>query len=409
MFKIMKMSFKNVWRNKRRTLFTVSMIAFGIVVTMFVSGFLDSISQDMVESVIEGETGDIQIMAKGYKEKKLSGSLDYRIKNLSQLMTELEQEPEIESITKMITVTGLIGDGRQSINAWGTGVDISTVNETLPLMLKEQATGTRSLNLDLSDGVVLGEGLAQKLEVEIGDSLIYFAYDKYGSMTATDLLVTDITKYAIDVLNDAKIMMTFSNAEYLYDFEDEATEVCIKVTDRTKVSGLVEYLQEKYGDKYDIAFYSWEDLLGGNAETIGMFQTIQFIILVIMAIVVLIGVINTILMSVFERTSEIGTLIALGTSKKRIIYMFVVESFWIGVVGGIMGAVLGAIIIGLVGIKGIPFGAPGTTETFYIKPILNIGMLISAPIALTIVSILAAIYPARFAAKLNPIEAIRKV
>lgn len=405
----MKMSFKNVWRNKRRTLFTVLMITFGIVVTMFVSGFLNSISNDLIESVIEGETGDIQIMAKGYKEKKLVGSLDYRIQNLSQLMADLEQESAVESLTKKINVTGLIGDGRQSVNAWGTGIDVSTVNKTLPYMLKEQATGTRDLKLDISDGVILGKGLAKKLEVGIGDSLIFFAYDKYGSMTATDLLVTDINQYAVEALNDTKIIMTFSSAEYMYDFENEATEVSIKVADRSMVPELVESFQDKYGEQYGIVFYSWEDLLGGNAETIGMFQAIQFIILLIMSIVVLISVVNTILMSVFERTSEIGTLIALGTSKRRITCIFVIESFWIGIVGGIMGAVLGAIVIGLVRIKGIPFGAPGTTETFYIKPILNFGMLVSAPIALTIVSVLAAIYPARFAAKLNPIDAIRNV
>jgi putative ABC transport system permease protein len=407
MFKILKLALKNVTRNKRRTIITVLMIAFGILVTIFLSGFLGSIAKDLRLAVIEGETGDIQIMANGYKENRLPGNLDYIIPNSSKLMAEIQSEPGITAVVSRVSVSGLISNGKQSIYCWGSAIEPSTVGKTLPKMLQE-STGERRLSLKGEDGIILGQGLAKKLKAGVGSTLFMVSYDKYGSMGSVNFTVTDINKYATDAENDGKIIMTTANAVNLLALSDEVTEICIKVKERNQVDSIASQLKAKYGAKYNIEVYPWQDLMGSYAQTIGMFDSVQFIILLIMAIVVMIGVINTILMSVFERTSEIGTLMALGSSKKRIIALFMAESFWIGTIGGIIGAIVGLIIVSLANISGIPFASPGTTQVFYIKPILNPGIVITPPVFLIFVSILAGIYPARFAAKLNPVEAIRK-
>lgn len=409
MFKIMKMGLLNVTRNKRRTLITVLMITFGMLVIIFISGFLGSISNSLQESLILSETGDLQIMAKGYKEQKSSGSLNYTIKNVSKLLYELKSEPEIVSATKRIMVGGLLSNGNQSVYCWGTAIDPATVNKALPKLLVSMTGRERKLKLDQSDGAVIGAGLTKKLGAVPGDTLTVVAYDKYGAMNAIDVTVTDTAKYTTDAENDAKIIVTVNNAEKLLGFEDEATEINIKLKDRSKMTELKKSLTQKYSTKYGVNFYTWPELMGSYAQIIGMFQGVQFIILFIMVVVVLIGVINTILMSVFERTSEIGTLMAIGSSRGRITNIFMAESFWIGLTGIVIGSITGILLVSLLAIKGIPFFAPGTTEVVYIKPMLNTGLVLTPAVILLLVSVLAGIYPACYAAKLDPIAAIHKV
>jgi putative ABC transport system permease protein len=339
----------------------------------------------------------------------MSGSLDHTIQNVSKLLQVLKSEPEIEAVTKRIAVGGLLSNGNQSIYCWGTAIDPTTVNKTLPGLLKSMNGGGHPLVLNLSNGAVIGAGLAKKLGVTKGKTLTLVAYDKYGAMNAIDITVTDIAKYATDVENDAKIITTVSNAEKLLGFEDEGTDICIKLNDRSKIMDLKKRYTQQYSSQYGVNFYTWQELLGSYAQIIGMFQGVQFIILLIMIVVVLIGVINTILMSVFERTSEIGTLMAIGSSRGRIINIFIAESFWIGLTGIIIGSIVGVLLVSLLRINGIPFYAPGTTQVIFVKPILNIGMILNPAIVLLLVSVLAGIYPSRYAAKLDPIAAIRKV
>lgn len=406
MFQIMKMGLLNVTRNKRRTIITISMITFGMLVIIFVSGFLESISKSLQESLILSETGDLQIMAKGYKRYKSSGSLDYTIQNVSKLIGELKREPQIASLTPRITVGGLLSNGNQSVYCWGTAIEPATVNEALPKLLTAKTGASRELRLDKSDGTVIGAGLAKKLGANPGSILTLVAYDKYGAMNAVDLIVTDMTQYTTDAENDGKIIMTEGNARKLLGLEDEATEICIKLHDRSQMEELKNSLNRKYGARYGIEFYTWPELMGSYAQIISMFQGVQFIILLIMVVVVLIAVINTILMSVFERTHEIGTLMAIGSSRGRIIKIFMAESFWLGLTGIIIGSISGIILSSLLAIKGIPFSAPGTTQTAYIKPMLNADLVLTPAMILLLVSILAGIYPSRYAAKLDPIEAI---
>ena len=197
------MGLLNVTRNKRRTLITVSMITFGMIVIIFTSGFLGSISSGLQEYLIESDTGELQIMAKGYQEKKMSGTLDYTIQNASKLLQELAKEPEIVAATERIAVGGLISNGNQSVYCWGTAVNLKTVHKTLPKLLVANNGGGNSLILNLPEGAVIGAGLAQKMGVTKGQTLVLVAYDKYGGMNAIDITITDIAKYAMDAENDA--------------------------------------------------------------------------------------------------------------------------------------------------------------------------------------------------------------
>jgi putative ABC transport system permease protein len=407
MLKILKLGLLNALRNKRRSLITMIMVTFGMIVIIFISGFFNTIVSGLKNQVIQADTGDLQIMATGYKEKKTSGSLDYTIKNVSQLIAELKTEPEIAAVTKRIDVGGLLSNGKQSVYSWGYGVDLATVEATLPLLLKDP-NSKRKFNITGQDGAIIGAGLAKKLNAVNGVSIFLVTNDKYGSINSANIMVSDIIKYRTDAENDSKIIMTDVNAEKLLGLEDEATEVSIKLKDPKKVGQLKSKFYQKYQSKYNIQFYAWYDLLGGYGQIIAMFQGIQFIILFIMAIVVLIGVINTILMSVFERTSEIGSLMALGSSRGRIIAIFMAESFWIGLLGILGGTVLGIFILLLSHIQGIPFSAPGTPQAVFIKPTLTPGIVFIPAISLLFISICAGIYPSRFAARLDPIEAIRK-
>jgi len=404
MLNIFKLAIKNTLRNKRRTVLTTLMIIIGVVVILFSNAFLQSMTHSWKDDLINADLGHFQIMQKGYKENRASFTMDYTIPDASSLAINISKEPGIISATKRVSIGGLISTGNQTSPFFGSGIDVVTAGKTLPNLYNKLIKG-KSLS-DQAGGAILGEGLARRLNTKIGDVLMLATYDKYKAMNAVAITVRGIVKIPEDNTNDRLVLTDYKTACSLVSFGDEATEIVVRTKDITRTKESMKGIREKYSRK-NLEFYEWGELAGQLKQVEGLFMAFSTVVSLIIYTIVLVGLANTILMGVFERTREIGTLMAIGSSRGQIMGIFIAESIWLGVIGIVIGVLIHVLLLMWLARTGIPMSPPGTDQKIMIYPMFNWGQFVSTGISVIIVSIIAAVYPSRFASRLNPIDAIR--
>lgn len=407
MFEMIKIAIKNTMRNKRRTILTEIMIVVGVVMILFTSAFLQGMSDNWKNSIVNASTGHFQIMKEGYKEHRASFALDYPITGVSLLVSKLNKEPDVLSVTPQISIGGLISTGQKTSPFFGSGVVIDKLTETLPSVYNNLEKG-KPLSLDRKGGAILGFGLAKILGVKIGDFLMLAGYDRYNAMNAVNISVVGIVNIPEDAVNDRLVITDYSTAKSLVAYEDEATEIVVRTRDFSRLDPIINGLKNKYAQKNKIEFYPWFVLAGSFSQVSGMFKAFSAIIGFIVYITVMVGLSNTILMGVFERTQEIGTLMAMGSSRLRVMWMFILESIWMGIIGVFIGVILYAIILIVLSGPGIVIPPPpGASKSIILHLAFNWRDVFSVAFSIILVTIIGAIYPSRFASKLNPIDSIR--
>ena len=407
MFNTIKVAIKNTFRNKRRMILTELLIIFGVVVILFATSFLKSMSDNWRNAIVNADLGEIQVMYQGYKEKISSLPLDKSIPQVDQVVFKLKSEEGIAAATKRISVGGLISSGEQTAPFFGRGVDVDNVEAVLPKIY-----GTLMEGQPLSKGqksyALLGSGLAKLLETKVGDQLLLTTYDKYKAMNAVEVTVQGFLKIPEEITNDHMLLMDFETAKTLVSFEGEATEIVLKTTNFSKIEEIKTRLVSKYRDKEKLDFYSWSALAGSFNQAAGMFSLVSLVIGMIIYVVVLVALANAILTSVFDRTSEIGMLMALGSSPRRIMFSFVSESIFLGMIGVTIGVIIHKLIILSLSRSGITVPPPpGAIESIVLHPLFDWMQVVSVFVVMGIVTVVAALYPARFASKLNPADTMR--
>lgn len=409
MFNILKMAAKNILRNKRRTILIELMLVVGIVVILFTAAFLQSMSRNWRDAIVNADLGHFQIMQEGYRERRLSFALDYAIQDVDRLVAEVSSDPEVIGVTKRISVGGLISTGKDTAPFFARGFDINSAGATLPRIYSTLIEG-EPLSDSVKGGAIVAEGLAKLLNAKIGDRLMLATYDKYKAMNAIEITIQGITKIPEDISNNSWVFIDYQTAKSLVSFDNEATEIVVRTSDFAQLEKTMNRIQASYVKKYNLEFSKWSDLASSFNQVEKMFTFSSMVVSGIIYVVVLIGLTNTILMSVFERTSEIGTLMAIGSSRLRITTMFIAEGMWLGIVGGLTGIFIHYGIISWLSKTGISVPPPpGSSQGFTLYPLLNWNDVISVCCTIILVAIVAAIYPSRFASRLNPIDAIRSL
>lgn len=405
MLNIFKLAARNILRNKRRTVLTVSMITIGVVVILFSASFLKSMTEGWKQGLINGTLGHFQVVLKGYKDKTDSFSLDYAIPQASRVVSNLAQEPDVEGVTKKISIGGLVSTGDKTSTFFGNGIEVKSATKALPALYSSIVEGD-PLFTEVG-GALVAEGLAKNLNVKMGDVLMLATYDKYRAMNAVDVTIRGIVRIPDDSISNHLVITDYQTAQSLVSFGDEATEIIVRTANIDKLDEIVSALEDKYAKSFGVEFIKWIDLSGQLKQVENMFMMFTTIIGLVIYMVVIVGLANTILMSVFERTREIGTLMAMGSSGRHVMGMFIAESVCLATAGIVVGTIIYGILMLTLGKSGIPMAPPGTEQVVYMFPKFSLADVISTGIAIVVVAVIAAVYPSRVASKLNPVDAIR--
>jgi putative ABC transport system permease protein len=410
---LFKIAIRNLFRYKRRTLLTVSLIAIGVI---FVLGYI-SISgsfKNMIIAQITGSMiGDLQVHRKGYVAsiENLPLNMNLKPQAVKKLEGLLNQQPEIEAYSPRIKFGGMFSTFVETTNIRLNGVYPEKEFKTVPLLTSRITEGQKALN---RGEILLPELLARGMKAKLGDMIVIVATNQDGSVNGKQFKVGGILESATGPGGRDGYVHIEDALEVLRMGEMEISEVAIRIKDFGKVGtftrkldGLLSGEVNKQG-KPAFEVHSWEQLspFYNIARMIDMMTV--FIQLMLIS-VVLISIMNVMIMAVYERIREIGTIAAIGTLPGKILSMFVMEGFCLGGIGVVIGDILGSIIIYILNFTGaVTFDFSRQKGLVLLPTIAPMDVLMISAIVI-FVSVLASLQPAFKASRMEPIKALRHV
>ena len=404
MWTLLQIALRNVVRNRRRTLITLAALLVGVGVMVSIRGLLSGFQRALIVGAVEGQTGAIQVHRKGYLANVLSNPLNLDF-DAAKVLEKVRSVPEVTAASARIQFAGLVSTGDQTLFFAVTGVDVKGEFEVCPLRRSSFIGGTGLTTPDGADGVVVTKELAQALRVAEGTELSMLAPDKDGALNGEPVKLSG--RMNLNLPGEKKVgLVPLALAQRLLRVEGRATEVIVAVgEDKVEnVGPIVEKLRAVLGPEYEVD--SWEQVASFIRQAQARQNAILQIISAVFLILMLLGVANTMLMSVLERTREVGTMMAVGVRRSQIVALFLLEALGLGALGGVIGAGIGRGVVAYLAARGLEVTAPGQNAPFTIRPFVTTPYLGTVIVIASVGAVLFAIYPAWRASRLRPVEAL---
>ena len=405
-----KMAWRNMWRNWRRTVIALIAIVLGLVLLLFFDGFIKGSDQAIYGNAVRLYGGNIQAHDTGYREKARRLPI-LPLADADAVVAAATAQPEVVSATKRIKTGGIISSAEGAfpvvINAIEPEIEASTASR--PRTSPKVGICDRSEG----DAIFIGRGLADLLELGVGDRVNLLGRSKQEQMRQRTMTIVGIYDIGMPEMEKGTVFMTLAEAQSLYNLRDEVTEVAINLQEVGQESKVMPALVALLPG-YDID--TWDSLQPEIKETLTTKLAFTSVIGLIVIIVASIGILNIQLMAVFERTREMGVLAALGMKGRQIMGVFLLEGTMIGALGAFIGCVLGMLLLAWLGRVGIDFsfasGIGGEMMALMgdrLYPYVGFADVVSRGITVTIIVMIASLYPAWQASRQQPAEALHHV
>jgi len=403
MLQILKMAFRDLGRNRRRTFFSALAVGGGLALLILMASVVEGEMGGALENAIRLQSGHIQIRVATYDENKSSLKWEDLVPNPDELAAKIAAFPQVEAATPRLYASGFLSSGTQSAGAKITGIDpLSPASDPY----REGIISGQYLSPDDRDAVLIGKPMAKKLNLEAGDNVELSLNTADGTVQDQTFIVKGIYTTNTYGFDSATVFLPLAKAQAMTQTENHASTIFVLLKDTSMTDTVASALSVPS----NLEVKTWKDLNSLFVEWEDMAQSyIGFLYLIILAISVSV-IINTLIMSVYERTREIGILSAIGMRGNRIMMLFLAESFLLAIGGVIMGLIIGVLATMYFNVNGFYIGNMGLsgiaiTDTIYAK--LTTENLINLTIMTFVATILAGLYPAIMASRMQPVEALR--
>ncbi len=404
MILLLKMSIRNIWRNPRRSAVTIAAVASGISAIMFLWGFTTGTIDDMRRNAIDMITGHVQVLPKG----AFGQNATYKtLKEDSGLMETLKNHPDIQTVSGQVTSRALVGTDKHSRGALLTGVNPD--NEKSITRLHKKFVEGRYLSGHGKE-IILGDRLAHKIKCSVGDEIVVMAQDRYGMSMGLTCNIVGIFHSGYQAMDERFAYVNIATLQNILGLEGELSKIIVKLNKTNAVSQVTKDLQNNPKLKqHDVV--SWAKIMPSVEQWAQYADGVGFFIMITVIIVVAISIMNTVLMSVMERTKEFGVMLAVGMSGNKIIFLVFLETVFLEAIGVLFGVSLGSALIHYFGVAGVSLEhVASALETNFMSPIVftifDWGRIGFSIMILLVLTVFAAIYPAKKAATLEPVKAI---
>lgn len=407
MLSLIRIALRNVMRNRRRSLITLSAVFLALGVMTSVRGFLNGLQETIRENVVFGQTGALQVHTKGFS-KTLQPTLNDNIPSDDAFLAKILAVPGVKAATPRILFGGMFNQGDETAFALFTALDPSREWKVCPRRA-DQISGGKSFDASTPRAsIIAAPELQRRIGVKVGGTATILTNDKDGVLNALDVGVIGTYGQAGIPMPDKKIgFVPIGFAQELLRMEGRALEIAIAVEDLDKVDEVAARLRAALGPDYEVQ--TWHDVAAFVDEIVANQNRTLSIVSFIFLFVALLGVANTMVMSVLERTREIGTMMSVGVRRRQILALFLVEAGILGLLGGVLGSAAGMGFVGYFGHFGFTIHLPGQGSVIVVHPFLTPPYFLFIFALSTVGALLAALLPALRASRLRPVEALASV
>ncbi len=412
---LIKMAWRNVWRNWRRTVIAGIAIALGLTLILFFDGMLNGMDEALYGNTVRLQGGNVQIHAPGFREK--ANSLPLLPLNDPGLMVDAAlAQTNVIAASQRIRTGGMVSNREGTLSVAITGIEPE--RELKVSMIAENIIQGRWLEANDEDVLLIGQEMADSLEVGVGDRVTLVGRATHQQMRNRTMTIVGIYDIGMADIEKGLVYISLLEAQTLFDLRDQATEIAVYLAQVGQEPPVVETLGALLPG-YEVD--AWNTLDPTLTDMMEMEDQIMSVFGLVILLIAGVGILNLMLMAVFERTREIGLLAAMGLKRGETVLLFLLEGVMIGMVGALAGCLLGGAIgayLGQVGIDwaaiyggtdlsdfGDMFGLMG--DRLYVR--IGIGTLIRRALTVGIISALASLYPAWQASKREPADALHYV
>jgi len=401
---ILKMAFRNIFRQKRRTILTgLSMLAGFFLAVVFI-GWSDGSYNHIINTFTSNQLGHIQIHEKTYLDQP---SIYKTIDNLSRVSQILDRIDKVQSWAPRLFSAGLVSVGEKSAGARIIGIDPQRENATT--RFDKKIIEGHSLSEAPSHEAVIGKGLAEILNAQLNDDIIIISQAADGSIANDLYTITGISSSGNDMSDRMSFYLHLKDAQELLVLDGRIHEIAITVDKLSHVSPVTERIASQL-DNPEMVVESWQVFAKSFYQAMQADKQGMWIMLVIIVVIVAVGVLNTVLMSVLERRREYGLLKAVGTKPREIIKLVLLEVAILAIFSILLGAILGYGANSFLSGHGIKFGegftyGGMTMDTMYSE--VNTRSFIIPAVTVLLCSTLVSLYPSFKAAKTEPAKTMR--
>lgn len=382
----------------------VAAVTFGIVALMLASGFIEWIYFDLRESTIHAQLGHLQIVRPGYEDAGRADPFAYLLPAGSDALDRVRRTPHVTAVAPRLRFSGLASHGDTTISFVGDAIDPALETELSRSLLIEKGA---PLAPGDTKGVLFGAGLAHNLGVDVGDTVVLLVTTASGGVNAVELTLRGIFSTVTKAYDDSALRMPIDVARSL--LRVKGAHAWVVLLDDTQQTDAVAATLRVALPAGQFEVIPWHALADFYRKTVELFSKQVGIVRIIIGAIIVLSISNTLTMAVLERTGEIGTSMALGVRRRRILGQFVAEGVALGVIGGVIGIALSVLLAWVISAIGIPMPPPPGMAHGYIGQIRITPALTATAFALAaITAIVASLYPAWRASRLAIVDALRR-
>ncbi|ABO24525.1 FtsX-like permease family protein [Shewanella loihica] len=402
------LAWRNLWRNRLRTSIMVCAMVFGLVGVVVMLGFMTGMYANMIDNAVAWQTSHLQVHNKDYL---LDPDINSRIRAPEPVLAELSQIPEVQGVSARFVVQGMLASPRASRGIRINGVDPAAEARVTPIA--DNITQGDWLEAGGRHPIVISEKTASRLKLRLGSKVVLTFSNADKAVSGAAFRVAGLYRSPSSTFDEANAYVRRADLTALAGL-DGVHEIAIRLTksdslDNSRAKALAKILLSVLSPQDRVR--DWQEIQPMLATIIAQMDTSNAVILLIFISALGLGIANIMLMAVFERTREFGVLMAIGMVKRKIMGLILLESLLLGLTGALLGLMLSVLVIALLANTGIPLGnmadglgAFGVSTTLY--PQVTLGQYLSTLAMVVIVSLLAALYPARQIVKQRPVDAM---